>query len=223
MPLTLAFDTSAEACSAALLRNGAVLAEEWKRMARGHAEALIPMVDRVVQAADESLSAVEIVGVVAGPGSFTGLRAGIAAARGFALASGARAVGVSAFEAVALRALEDTGRRASILCVLETRRSDYFAQDFGVDGKALTAASVMTSGELRQRLSQGECLLAGNAARRLLSELPRAGFALAPGDGLPVAADVARLADRAGENAPGPEPLYLRAPEARRPDGGFRG
>lgn len=223
MPLTLAFDTSAEACSAALLRDGAVLAEERKRMARGHAEALIPMVNRVVQAADESLSAIEVVGVVAGPGSFTGLRAGIAAARGFALASVARAVGVSAFEAVALRALDDTGRRASILCVLETRRSDYFAQGFGVDGKALTAASVMTSNELCERLSQGECLLAGNAARRLLSELPGADVARAPGDGLPIAADVARLADGTGDNAPGLAPLYLRVPEARRPGGGFRG
>lgn len=221
MPLTLAFDTSAEACSVALLRNGAALAEEREYMARGHAEALIPMVNRVVHAADESLSAIEIVGVVAGPGSFTGLRAGIAAARGFALASRARAVGVSAFEAVALRALEDTGRRASILCVLETRRSDYFAQGFDVDGTALTTASVMTSGEIGERLSQGGCVLAGNAAQRLASELSGAGVACAPGDGLPVAADVARLADRAG--GPDPVPLYLRAPEARRPDGGFRG
>ena len=217
MPLTLAFDTSAEACSVALLRNGAVLAEEREYMARGHAAALIPMVDRVVLAANESLSAIGIVGVVAGPGSFTGLRAGIAAAHGFALASRARAVGVSAFEAVALRALEDTGRSASVLCVLETRRSDYFAQGFGVDGTALTAASVMTSGEIGERLSRGGCILAGNAALRLVSELSRAGIARAPGDGLPVAADVARLAERAGKN--GLDPLYLRAPQARQGGG----
>ena len=95
MVSVLGIDTSAAACSAALWRDGAVIAREHAAMARGHAESLMPMVERVMRgAAYESLDA---VAVTAGPGAFTGLRIGLAAARGIALAAGIPAIGVSAF------------------------------------------------------------------------------------------------------------------------------
>ena len=103
MPLTLAMDTSADVCAAAFIRDGVCLGAGRREMTRGHAEALVPMIQDIAATAGVALPDVDIVGVAKGPGSFTGLRTGIAAARGFALASGAQAVGVSSLDAVARR------------------------------------------------------------------------------------------------------------------------
>src|SRR5688500_40303 len=95
----LGIETSASVCAAALWRDGAGIAAERAAMARGHAEALMPMIERVMQGTE--YAALDAVAVTAGPGAFTGLRIGLAAARGLALAARIPAIGVSAFAAVA--------------------------------------------------------------------------------------------------------------------------
>lgn len=235
MTLTLAFDTSAEACAVALVRDGATLGLARRAMSRGHAEALIPMVEDVMASAGLALGALDIVGVTVGPGSFTGVRTGIAAARGLALGADARAVGVSSLAAVAAAALGDAPADATLLCVLETRRLDYFVQVFGAGPTAVSAPAVLDAAAIAAlidgRSRAGGLVLAGNAVVRLASDLGGlpAGVAVAPGDGMPDAAVVARLAARIAAAAGNEKTLedtlgalYLRPPEAKLPRKGGR-
>lgn len=233
MPLTLALETSADACSAAIVADGEVLGVRQVEMRRGHAEALVPMVQDVAGAAGVALTALDLIGVTRGPGSFTGVRTGIAAARGFAIASGAPAVGVSSLEAVALGAARGSSESAPILCVLDTRRADYFAQTFDPDGAALRAPEVMGAEELFDLIGTLQPVLAGNAVSRLLSEYDGAPETVcrAPGTGNPDPADVAAIAEIIlSKQVPNKEglvqdtlsPLYLRAPEAKLPANGGR-
>lgn len=192
-------------------------------MTRGHAEALVPMARSVAAAAGISLSEIELVGVTRGPGSFTGLRTGIAAARGFALASGAPAIGVSSLHAVASGAARTVEPTGGILCILDTRRADYYVQQFDARAIAVGDAAVLTAAEIRPLLAGDIALLAGNAVTRVVSELPQetAGLAHAPGPGCPDPFDVAVLAeaisDKEGLAPDTLSPLYLRAPEAKIP------
>ena len=101
MTTILAFDTSADFCAAAIVRDDAALAARALPMSRGHAEALVPLVQELCDEAEIELRAVDLIGVTIGPGSFTGVRTGIAAAKGFAFAAGCPAIGISSLEAVA--------------------------------------------------------------------------------------------------------------------------
>src|SRR6266567_1894140 len=93
----LAIDTALEACAAAVLdaASGKFLASETLAMSRGHAEALMPLIARVMDAAGLEFAELDRIAVTVGPGSFTGLRVGISAARGIALAAGKPAIGLS--------------------------------------------------------------------------------------------------------------------------------
>ena len=107
----LAIDTALEACSAAVLDTvRGIVAQESLPMVRGHAEALMPLVARVLDAAQIDFAEIDRIAVTTGPGSFTGLRVGISAARGIALASGRPAIGLSTLAAFAapLIAADDT-------------------------------------------------------------------------------------------------------------------
>src|SRR5437764_13852041 len=99
----LAIDTALEACAAAVLDTSAsgLAASETRAMARGHAEALMPLIARVMAAARLEFTQIDRIAVTTGPGSFTGVRVGIAAARGIALAADKPAVGLSTLAAFA--------------------------------------------------------------------------------------------------------------------------
>src|SRR5580693_643746 len=134
----LAIDTALEACSAAVLdtEQAAVGAHESLPMVRGHAEALIPLIARVLEKAGLDFAALDRIAVTTGPGSFTGLRVGIAAARGIALASGKPAVGLSTLAALAaphIAGNEDTPVAAAI----DARHDCVYLQVFGPDGRTV--------------------------------------------------------------------------------------
>jgi tRNA threonylcarbamoyladenosine biosynthesis protein TsaB len=228
VPLTLALETSADVCAAAIVRDGVCLAAHRVEMTRGHAEALVPIVQDLAVAAEIALTDLDLVGVTKGPGSFTGLRTGIAAARGFALAAGAAAVGVSSLEAVARGVVRTQPPAGPLLCVLETRRDDFFAQLFGVTGEARAAPAVLDRAEVLALIADTNPCIAGNAVARLLAGTdPIAGsFQRVTGDGCPDPVDIAALAE-AIQNKEGLvsdtlSPLYLRAPEAKLPANGGR-
>src|SRR5687767_2739917 len=101
----LALDTSMGACSTALLRHDGVLFARQERMTRGHAEALMPMVADVMSESGVAFSALERIGATTGPGSFTGVRIAISAARGLALVTGAKLFGVDSLTVMAKQAL----------------------------------------------------------------------------------------------------------------------
>lgn len=228
MPLTLALETSADTCAAALVDDGEALGARQVEMSRGHAEALVPMVRDLAEAAGVALSELDLIAVTRGPGSFTGVRTGIAAARGFALASGAPAIGVSSLQAVARGAVRLSTETSPVLCVLDTRRADYFAQTFDPAGEATGVPGVMSAQDLFQLIASLQPVLAGNAVSRLLSayEGDPGSLSRAPGGGSPDPLDVAAIADailrKEGVAQDTLSPLYLRAPEAKLPANGGR-
>jgi tRNA threonylcarbamoyladenosine biosynthesis protein TsaB len=126
-PLLLAIDTTGSACSVAIGRGTEVLAAERGAMRYGHGEALLPMIDRVLGIAALRRSALDGVAVAVGPGGFTGIRVGLGAAHGIALALDARLIGVTSFAAVAACL-----PRASCIALvaLDSRRDDLYVQLF---------------------------------------------------------------------------------------------
>jgi tRNA threonylcarbamoyladenosine biosynthesis protein TsaB len=225
-PVVLAIDTAGSACSAAVTRNGAVLASERRAMRHGHGEALLPMIDRVMTAACLRPSRVEIVAAAIGPGGFTGIRVGLAAAHGIALATGARLLGISSFAAVASLVSEAAGR--FLLVALDSRRDDLYVQLFAPDGKRPQAdPAAVLPGALADYLASaglprdGPLLVAGDAAAATVDALAGrediAVFGVSAPDALGVAAAAQRLL-RDGAPVGPAGPLYLRPPDVTLPN-----
>ncbi|MCW5772246.1 MAG: tRNA (adenosine(37)-N6)-threonylcarbamoyltransferase complex dimerization subunit type 1 TsaB [Rhodospirillaceae bacterium] len=218
----LAFDTSAAACSAALWRDGAVIAAERAPMVRGHAEALMPMIERVVAAAQIGYRDLAAVAAVAGPGAFTGLRIGLAAARGIALAAGIPAIGISAFAAIAAAVPEAARRGCCIVVAIDTKRADLYLQSFDAAGSPLAEGRVVSPAEAVSSLPAGALYVTGDGAAALRPLLAgRTDIVFDPAPLPPDPGAVATLAAAAltassvtGAALPPPVPLYLRAPEA---------
>jgi tRNA threonylcarbamoyladenosine biosynthesis protein TsaB len=221
----LAFDTACDACSVAVWGDGALLAREFLPMARGQSEALLPMIERVMAAARLDFAQLAGIGVTVGPGAFTGLRIGLAAARAIALASGKPAVGVTTLETIAAAA----SRAGELVVAIDAKRDDLYVQRF-LDGRptAPPAAALPSAAPL----PESAFAIAGDGAARLYAALPdaaRARATLLADIALPDAAVVARLASarlaavlREGGALPPPRPLYLRAPDAKLPTDGGR-
>jgi len=231
-PTLLALDSTGNACSVAVWREGALVAHRLAEMTRGHGERLLPMVAEVMKAASIEMAALDAIAVTIGPGSFTGLRIGLAAARGLGLALARPVVGITSFLAVAaaLPATLRDGRE--ILVAIDTKRDDVFLQRFDSTLRMLAPARLMTVPEVIAQLPSGPLLLAGDGVAQLVPSLPRdRDIAIAPGPGHIEAAHfaglVARLVARGGEAVEGPlrmpDPFYLRAPDVKLPGGPPRG
>jgi tRNA threonylcarbamoyladenosine biosynthesis protein TsaB len=231
----LAFDTACSACSAALWADGAIVASRTLPMNRGHAEALLPMILDIMSTASIAFSDLGVVAVTLGPGSFTGLRTGLATAKGIALAHDLPLVGVNTLEAVALAAQRSTppeNDQPTVTVVLENRRGGVYLQSFGADLTPLGEPCSASMEEVPDILPKNGTLLAGDAARRIVSALSdtlgQRGISLVETVTEPDAVFVAelaarRLAEGTGNiKARGLTPLYIQAPEAKRPIAGGR-
>jgi len=214
----LAIDTALEACSAAVLdtEHAAIAAHESRPMMRGHAEALIPLIARVLERARLAVSDIDRIAVTTGPGSFTGLRVGISAARGIALAAGKPAVGLSTLAAYAAPfiAADDT---LPVVVAIDARHDHVYLQVFGPGGRTLVAARLVPLREALRVAATGAPRLIGTAANLLAATWPA-------GERPPTAVEqrqapdidwVARLGAAAVETGSPPKPLYLRAPDAQ--------
>ena len=126
----LALETTGSACSVALWRDGGVVARRFEAMTRGHAERLVPMIGEVLAEAGVTAEAVDRLAVTVGPGAFTGLRVGLATARGLALATGRPLVGVTTFEAIAHALPLESRRGRSLLVAVDSRRTELFLRLF---------------------------------------------------------------------------------------------
>lgn len=217
----LALETSGDSCSTAVWSDGA-LYERSLALARGHAERLMPMIGEVLAEAGIAHAEVDLIAVTTGPGTFTGMRVGLAAARGIALAADRPCLGVTSFAAVveAARAEAEAawaGGR-SVLVALDSRRSEIFAQRFAPPA-GRPAEPVVAAPDALAGACGGVGLIIGTAAALVHAALPTpgAGEAVTARHVVPSAAPVARLAARswsAGQRpAAVPDPLYLRAPE----------
>jgi tRNA threonylcarbamoyladenosine biosynthesis protein TsaB len=214
----LAFDTSGPEISAAAGHRGALLAARRETLTRGHGERLLPLLREVLDLAAWSWRDVELIVVTEGPGNFTGLRAGIAVARGLALALGCPAMGIGTLELAAEAAASaEPGNRLPIQVVLDARRGEAYTQRFAWDLAPLTdpmlAPLVLAAAD-----RPGPCLLVGDGATGLPVEAGHDDRVIEMGLD---ARYLARAAWRrlAGGAVAGPgtllRPVYLRQPDAR--------
>lgn len=218
--LILALDTAMAACSAAVWRDGTVLAARREEMTRGQAEALVPMMQAMMAEAGVDFAALDRVATTVGPGSFTGLRVCLATARAVALGAGVPVVGVTTTEALAAGVPEDARHGRRILSAVDSKRADLFLQLFAEDLTPLGEPSSAEPEAVRALLAEAPTLVAGDALP-LLGELP-AGCAPAPGPATPDPAVIAALAAaRPLPDAP-PQALYIRPPDAALPANGGR-
>jgi tRNA threonylcarbamoyladenosine biosynthesis protein TsaB len=217
-----AIDTAIEACSAAVLDTGrgAILAREQLAMARGHAEALMPLIKRVLDRAGLAATAYDRIAVTTGPGSFTGLRVGLAAARGMGLAAGKPVVGLStlAVFAAPFIAADDS---KPVVAVIDARHEHVYLQVFGPGGHTLVAPRVAPLAEaVRAAANSGAPRLVGTAAKMLALAWPadERPPSIVQQQAAPDIDWVARLGAAAIETGAPPKPLYLRAPDAQPQD-----
>ena len=134
----LALETSAKACSAAVTEDGRVVASAFQCTGLTHSRTLMPMVEDMLRNADLTLSDCDIIAVANGPGSFTGIRIGIAAAKGLAFAADKPAAGVSTLEAMALGC---AGMNGLIVCAMDARRQQVYNALFRAENGILTRLS----------------------------------------------------------------------------------
>lgn len=221
----LALDTATAACSVALLCDGTLRAHRFETMRRGHAEALLPMVETVMAEADLAYAALDLLAVTVGPGTFTGLRVGLAAARGLGLAAGLPIAGVTTLEALAWGVTSATRAGRPLAAVLDARRGELYMQVFDAALAPLTPPLAVAPETAARMVPPGPLLLVGEGADLLAAALgERDGVTVAQTPRLPDAASIAALAARraAAGVLPSepPRPLYLRASGARLPGAG---
>jgi tRNA threonylcarbamoyladenosine biosynthesis protein TsaB len=214
----LAIDTALSATSACLLDAGAEapFAEETLLMERGHAEALLPMIARVVAADDDGFEALDRVAVTVGPGSFTGLRVGIAAARAIGLARHIPVVGVSTLAALAAPLILEQ-RPGVIGVAIDARHGNVYFAAFGPDGRAILEPRIVSAREASRALGAGPARLAGSGAEILAVEAAATGLEveIAEDAVVPDILLVARLGCLADPVVAPARPLYLKAPDAK--------
>lgn len=229
----LAFDTCFDACSVcvARLRDGSVeeLASAREHFQTGHAERLVPMIDEVMARAGVTFGDLDRLAVTVGPGTFTGTRIGIAAARGLVLATGVEAVGTSSLAVMAEVARRDLGEvpecgpEHELAVAVDARRSEVYVQLFEAKGQKAKSPPMLLAVEEAARLGgPGPLLVAGSGAPPVAAAAERAGRrAIARLESLlPDATALARLAPDLAPTEGPLAPLYLRAPDAKPQAGG---
>jgi tRNA threonylcarbamoyladenosine biosynthesis protein TsaB len=217
----LAIDTALDACSAAVLDSDrqAIMASETLTMQRGHAEALMPLIARVMDGAAVEFKELDRIAVTTGPGSFTGLRVGISAARGLALAADKPIIGLTTLAAFAAPhiAEDDT---MPVVAAIDARHDHVYLQIFGARGRTLVAPRVASLREAVRAALLNPSRIVGSAANLIASAWPKTEPPPTAVDqrGAPDISWIARLAAAADEGHGSPKPLYLRAPDAQPQD-----
>ena len=218
--LILAIDTALDACSVAVLDTDAnkIIAQESQPMKRGHAEALMPMIARVMKESGIAFDSLDRVAVTTGPGSFTGLRVGISAARGIALAAAKPVVGLTTLTAYAAPIVGENSEHP-IISAIDARHDHVYFQAVSGDGSSLVKPRVAPIAEAFEASRFGAPHLVGNAAEILADRWPADAPPPFRVDAQP-APDIAWVAWLGAavspESAPA-RPYYLRAPDAKPP------
>ncbi|WP_375623055.1 tRNA (adenosine(37)-N6)-threonylcarbamoyltransferase complex dimerization subunit type 1 TsaB [Bartonella sp. TT119HLJHH] len=216
--LILAIDTASIYCAVALICHKSVIARINERMNKGHAEKLIGQITQIMTQANMTLDQVERIAVNIGPGSFTGVRVGVATARALALALEIPAVGVSALEALAAQVTTNENSTSAITVVIEAGRDMFYHQNFHKDLTPLGAPGLKTIENILEDLPK-KTRLTGSAAdvvvqyiknhkineKIVLEKIPCE------------AADIVSYAYLAANKQPqnSPRPLYLRSADAK--------
>ena len=222
----LALETSAAACSAALCQDGTLLAQSWQNSGLTHSRTLLPLVDSMLKNCGASLKEVEVIAVAAGPGSFTGIRIGVSAAKGLAFAADKPCAAVSTLEAMARNVAH---MDALVVCAMDARRSQIYNALFTSEHGRLTRRTpdrTIGLAELAEELRSEPLplVIVGDGAVLCEKALTESGLPcrLAPPqlvmqNAMSVALCAEDLA-RAGKLVSAQEllPVYLRPPQAQR-------
>lgn len=220
----LAFDTCFGACSVAAAAGGdSDIISRFEPMDVGHAEQLVPMIQDVLDEAGLRIADLAAIGVTTGPGSFTGTRIGISAARAFALASSAKVLGVTSLAVMARRAALDCAGHQDIAVAVDMRRGEIYTQLFDCSGlKARNTAQVCAYDAAALMGGSRPITWTGPAAAavvalRMANALPVKHWA---GDSAPVATTLLTMTrfnylQVGSATEPKPTPLYLRPPDAK--------
>jgi len=201
----LVIDTALDACTAAVFEDGRALGVKSEVMARGHSERLGGFVRDAVAEAGGGFEALDRIGVTVGPGSFTGLRVGLAFAQGLGAALGLPVVGMSTLEALARSA---DGGQGATAAVIDARRGQVYLQRFA-NGVAASEPKALSLEDAKARLAGRSWRVAGSGAALVGGEVS-----------MQTAPDPAALAALTASLDPAthpPRPLYLRAPDATPP------
>lgn len=216
--LILAIDTALDACAAAVLDTKAnrLLVNESQAMQRGHAEALVPLLGRVMDASGIGFLDIDRIAVTIGPGSFTGLRVGLSAARGIALAAAKPVVGLTTLSVFAAPLVNETDE-TPILSMIDARHNHIYYQLVTGNGTMIVHPRVAPIAEVLEAARYGPPRLVGNAAQLIAEHWP----ALTPP---PLAVDqrpapdiswLAWLGAAAIPEAASAKPFYLRSADAK--------
>jgi tRNA threonylcarbamoyladenosine biosynthesis protein TsaB len=218
--LILAIDTALDACSAGVLDTdaGTLIALESQPMKRGHAEALMPLIARVIKQAGIAFASFDRIAVTTGPGSFTGLRVGLSAARGIALAADKPVVGLTTLAAYAAPVVSENAEQP-VISAIDARHDHVYFQVVSGDGSSLIRPRVAPIEEALRASRFGAPHLVGNAAGILAGRWPTDALPPFRVDAQP-APDitwVAWLGAAVNPDTAPARPYYLRAPDAKLP------
>lgn len=212
--LTLALDTANDRIAVALAGEGKAIARS-EAISRGHAERLFPLIDEVLAAAETEIDRVARIAVNVGPGSFTGIRIAVAAARGLGLALEIPVVGIDALQLIA--ASLDEPADGPVLAAVDARRGEVYAALLRPKGDVLEAPFAADAESVLARIGDRAAVLAGSGAAILAHQAAVSGRSVPPVDAMtatdPLA--LARLGSLADPATALPRPLYLRAPDAK--------
>jgi tRNA threonylcarbamoyladenosine biosynthesis protein TsaB len=218
--LILAIDTALDACAAGVLDTeaGKLIAQESQAMKRGHAEALMPLIARVIKESGIAFASLDRIAVTTGPGSFTGLRVGLSAARGIALAANKPVVGLTTLTAYAAPVVSQNAEQP-VISAIDARHDHVYFQVVSGDGSSLILPRVAPIEEALGASQYGAPSLVGNAAKILSQRWPS--HAPPPfkvdTQAAPEIAWVAWLGAAVSPNTAPARPFYLRAPDAKLP------
>ena len=216
----IALDTSMGACSAAVLRPGGaaqVLFSRQEMMARGHAEALLPMVAEVLAEAGLPAGEIDLIAATTGPGSFTGVRIAIAAARGLALVTGAKLFGTDSLTVMARVALAENLAGEPFAVAADARRGMIYFGLYEEAARRLEGPLLLTPDDAANRLPATLQFAVGSGAALLAEAASRHGIQIAARlpELQPSAQALAGIAAASGATSPALRPLYLRPPDAK--------
>lgn len=218
----LALDTALGACSVALWEDGKIRARRYQARTRGHAEVLMDLVGEVEEEARCRSLDCDRLAVTIGPGTFTGLRVSLAAARGLALATGLPLIGITTLQAIAANT---NCKEGQIAALLDAKRGEVYGQIFkaGAGSSLVTQPQILTheaaEALVRKARGEGPLGLVGTGAKLIASRIGEGALAdLVKAPDQPDAAVVASLAALVSDPASAPpRPLYLRDPDAKLP------
>ncbi|MCR5857707.1 tRNA (adenosine(37)-N6)-threonylcarbamoyltransferase complex dimerization subunit type 1 TsaB [Mesorhizobium sp. J428] len=218
--ILLAIDTASSLCAACVFdaAAGRELGRAVEDIGKGHAERLMDVIAEALAAAGKIHADLGAVAVSIGPGSFTGIRVGVAAARGLALGLRVPAHGITTLSAIAEEA-RDTFPGCRIVASIDAKRDEIYVEDHAADGSITHGPSIVPVDQASALLDGERPVLAGSGAAVIAAGADPARYELAGGAATADIAVYARLA-AAGRtfNSP-PKPLYLRGPDARPQDG----